>query len=114
MFQERRTLIWKYYQSVIMIEYFQDDLASPFSLLNIVPFIISGFVKMTKKVSIKAKRLSFDDSECAPHMRKSLKCQAKPVQAEARIKHAKLMKKLINRLRESNEKGKIDTIEEWN
>ena len=113
MFQERRTLIWKYYQSVIMIEYFQDDLASPFSILNILPFIISVFVKMMKKVC--KSRISFDDSECAPHMRrKSVKCLAKPVQAEARIKHAKLMKKLINRLRESNEKGKIDTIEEWN
>jgi hypothetical protein len=50
MFEGRRTLNWKYYQAVIMIEYFQDDLPSPFTILNILPWIICGIRKFLKKL----------------------------------------------------------------
>ena len=50
MFEGRRTLNWKYYQAVIMIEYYQDDLPSPFEILTILPWTICGIRKLLKKI----------------------------------------------------------------
>ena len=97
MFEGRRTLNWKYHQAMLMIEYFRDGIPKPFSILNVLPFVIATTRNFFKTICKTGSNCFKGDVEHTNWKRQ--RCGGK--NTEERIKHANLMQTLINRLKVS-------------
>ena len=96
MFEGRRTLNWKYYQAKLMIEYFQDDIPSPFTILNALPILADLTRTVFKKIGKSDCNFFNDDAE---HSNKKRQQRCEGRNSDERVKHANLMQTLINRLK---------------